>query len=84
MPFSHGSVYYVGHSVIHFYIKQQSKMYQITKEDLKTRQRILLIDSHSEVLEFETLREAEELVNIMNANASGYRYGYRKVGSVKK
>lgn len=60
-------------------------MYQITKQDIKDKSNvILLVDSHSEILEFDTLHEAEEFCGILNANAKGYKYSVKRVGSVPR
>ena len=41
---------------------------------------VIIIDSHNEVLEFETYEEAEKLRNLMEANSdSGYKYEVKKI-----
>lgn len=45
---------------------------------------VLIIDAHSEVLEFNTLEKAEEMRNLFQKNSdSGYKYEVKKVGSIK-
>lgn len=57
-------------------------MYQITKQDNKDKGRIILmVDAHSEILEFDTLHEAEDFCKILNANSSGFKYSVKRVGS---
>ena len=42
---------------------------------------VLLVDTHSEVLEFDTHEEAEKMKNIFQSNTdSGYRYVVKKAG----
>lgn len=42
---------------------------------------VLIIDTHSEVLEFDTPEEAEKVKALFQANTdSGYRYVVKKVG----
>jgi hypothetical protein len=60
-------------------------MYQITKQSLKDKGNvILLVDTHSEVLEFENLHEAEDFCGILNANANGFKYKVKRVGSTPR
>jgi hypothetical protein len=41
---------------------------------------VIIIDTHNEVLEFETYDEAEKLRNLMEANSdSGYKYEVKKI-----
>jgi archaellum biogenesis ATPase FlaH len=41
---------------------------------------VIIIDSHNEVLEFETYEEAEKLRNLMETNSdSGYKYEVKKI-----
>ena len=41
---------------------------------------VIMIDTHNEVLEFETKEEAEEFARIMNNNTdSGHKYEVKKV-----
>jgi hypothetical protein len=41
---------------------------------------VILIDTHYEVLEFETYDEAEKLRNLMETNSdSGYKYEVKKI-----
>lgn len=41
---------------------------------------VIIIDTHNEVLEFETYDEAEKLRNLMEANSdSGHRYEVKKI-----
>ena len=45
---------------------------------------VLLVDTHSEVLEFDTIKEAEKVRELFQANTdSGYRYVVKKVGTLK-
>jgi len=42
----------------------------------------LMIDTHSEVLEFDSFEEAEQIAKIMEANSNnGYKYRVRQVGT---
>lgn len=44
---------------------------------------VLIVDTHSEILEFDTREEAERVKDIFQANTdSGYRYVVKKVGTV--
>lgn len=57
-------------------------MYQILKEYSthgKT-QKVLMIDSHCEILEFDTIEEANEFCNILNANAVDSKYTVNENG----
>jgi hypothetical protein len=57
-----------------------SSIYQIVKENLKDPQiKVLLIDSHSEVIECDTLEEAEDICNIFNANSTDSKYYIKEV-----
>jgi hypothetical protein len=41
---------------------------------------VIIIDTHNEVLEFETYDEAEKLRNLMETNSdSGYKYEVKKI-----
>jgi hypothetical protein len=41
---------------------------------------VIIIDTHNEVLEFETFEEAEKMRDLMEANSdSGYRYEVKKI-----
>lgn len=41
---------------------------------------VIIIDTHNEVLEFETYEEAEKLRDLMEANSdSGYKYEVKKI-----
>lgn len=43
---------------------------------------VLIVDTHSEVLEFDTPEEAEKVKDIFQANTdSGYRYVVKRVGT---
>jgi hypothetical protein len=45
---------------------------------------VLIVDTHSEVLEFNTLEEAEKVKELFQANTdSGYRYEVKKVGTFR-
>lgn len=45
---------------------------------------VLIVDTHSEVLEFDTDKEAEEVRELFQSNTdSGYRYVVKKVGTLK-
>jgi len=45
---------------------------------------VLIIDTHSEVLEFDTPEEAEKVKELFQANTdSGYKYLVKKVGNSK-
>ena len=60
-------------------------MYQITKQDIKDKRKVvLLVDTHSEILEFESLHEAEDFCGILNANANGFKYSTKRVGSTPR
>jgi hypothetical protein len=59
-----------------------SSIYQIVKENLKDPDnKVLLVDSHSEVVEYETFKEAEELCCLFNANANDSRYYIKEIKS---
>lgn len=41
---------------------------------------IILLDSHDEIMEFETMEEAEKMKNLFEKNSdSGYRYLIKKI-----
>ena len=45
---------------------------------------VLIVDTHSEILEFDSPEEAEKIKDIFQANTdSGYRYAVKKVGTLK-
>lgn len=45
---------------------------------------VLIVDPHSEVLEFDTKEEAEKVKDIFQANTdSGYKYEVKKVGTLR-
>ena len=45
---------------------------------------VLIVDTHSEILEFDSPEEAEKVKDIFQANTdSGYRYVIKKVGNLK-
>jgi len=45
---------------------------------------VLIVDTHSEVLEFDTPEEAEKVRVLFQANTdSGYKYVVKKVGTLK-
>lgn len=45
---------------------------------------VLIVDTHSEVLEFDTPEEAEKIRKIFQSNTdSGYKYLVKKVGNSK-
>jgi len=58
-------------------------MYVIIKHVKTQNQRILpvvMLDTHSEVLEFDNEAKAQEIVNILNKNTdAGHRYEVKKV-----
>jgi hypothetical protein len=56
-------------------------MYQILKEyksDNKTHY-VLMIDSNCEILEFESLKEAQDFCLILNANAVDSKYAVKQI-----
>lgn len=58
-------------------------MYVIIKH-VKTRDQkilpVILLDAHGEVLEFESIEQAEQMSKILNTNSdSGHRYEVKKV-----
>ena len=61
-------------------------MYQILKEYKKGShtQKVLMVDSHSEILEFDLIQEALEFCNILNANAIDTTYTVRETGTKNK
>ena len=57
-------------------------VYQIIKQNLKNPlSRVLLVDSHSEVIEYETFQEAEDLCAVFNANSTDSKYYIKEVNS---
>jgi hypothetical protein len=45
---------------------------------------VIMLDSQSEILEFETEEEAINLTELMNANTdSGHKYSVKKIGHVQ-
>lgn len=55
-------------------------VYQIIKENLKDpKSKVLLVDSHSEVIECDTLDEAQDICDIFNANSTDSKYYIREV-----
>lgn len=54
-------------------------MYQILKQSLKDpKNKTLLVDDHSEILEIENLEDAEKICAIFNANSKDFKYTLRK------
>ena len=52
------------------------------KNEFGNEMPVLIVDTHSEVLEFNTPEEAEEVKNLFQSNANrGYRYIVKEVGS---
>lgn len=55
-------------------------MFQIVKESLSGKKiRVLLLNQNSEILEFDTIEEANDLCEILNANANGFIYTVKVV-----
>jgi hypothetical protein len=53
---------------------------KIIKNDRGIEIPIIMIDTHDEVLEFETYEEAEKMRDIMEKNSdSGYKYKVKKI-----
>ena len=53
----------------------------IKTSDNKSHMPVILLDSSSEVMEFETLKEAEEMQRRFQINSdSGYAYQVKKIG----
>lgn len=45
---------------------------------------VLIVDTHSEVLEFSNIEKAEEMRNLFQKNSdSGYRYEVKKIGTIR-
>jgi hypothetical protein len=45
---------------------------------------VLIVDTHSEILEFDSQEEAEKVKDIFQANTdSGYRYEVKRVGTLR-
>jgi hypothetical protein len=43
---------------------------------------VIMVDSHSEIWEFNSIEEADKISNIMNINSdSGHKYMIKKIGS---
>jgi hypothetical protein len=43
---------------------------------------VIMVDSHSEIWEFNSIEEADKISNIMNINSdSGHKYMVKKIGS---
>jgi hypothetical protein len=56
--------------------------YQIIKENLQNpKNRTVMIDSSSEVLEFENIEEAQVFCDILNANANDSKYYIKSIKS---
>ena len=50
------------------------------KNSLGREMPVIIIDTHNEVLEFETFEEAERMRDLMEANSdSGHRYEVKKI-----
>lgn len=50
------------------------------KNSMGVEMPVIIIDTHSEVLEFDTIEEAERLRRLMETNSdSGYRYEVKKI-----
>lgn len=50
------------------------------KNSMGVEMPVIIIDTHSEVLEFATIEEAERLRRLMETNSdSGYRYEVKKI-----
>ena len=61
--------------------------YLIIKEIKSTNGKILpvvLLDSHADVMEFDTPEEAEKMATMLNVNSdSGHTYRVKKIGSAE-
>ena len=58
-------------------------MFQISKQSLSGKKvNVLLLNENSEILEFDTIEEANALCDILNANASGFLYQVKVVTGV--
>lgn len=45
---------------------------------------VLMIDTHSEVWEFNSIEEAEKIRDILEKNSdSGYRYEVKRIGTIR-
>ena len=45
---------------------------------------VVLLDSHADVMEFETQEEADKMAAVLNVNSdSGHTYRVKKIGSVE-
>lgn len=54
------------------------------KNDKGIEMPVLIVDAHSEILEFDTEKEAEEVKDVFQANTdSGHRYAVKKVGTLR-
>lgn len=57
---------------------------KLIKNDKGVEMPVVLIDTHSEVWEFDSEKEAEEIRTILEKNSdSGYKYFIKKVGFQK-
>lgn len=58
-------------------------MYQILKEykNAGKRQFVLMVDGHSEILEFDSMQEAQDFCDILNANATDCVYTIRQANT---
>jgi hypothetical protein len=60
-------------------------MYVIIKEmtnQIKVKIHVIIINSQSEIWEFDTYEEAEEMRKVFEANSdSGYKYSVKKIGN---
>lgn len=55
-------------------------MFQISKQSLSGKKvNVLLLNENSEILEFDTIEEANALCDILNANANGFLYQVKVV-----
>jgi hypothetical protein len=44
---------------------------------------VILLDTHSDVMEFETREEADSMAEILSVNSdSGHKYRVKKIGSI--
>jgi hypothetical protein len=61
-------------------------MYQILKEYKHSGkiQYVLMVDGHSEILEFDNIEEAQEFCDILNANAIDCKYSIRQGNIIYK
>lgn len=58
-------------------------MFQIVKQEVKTKRNTLMLDSQAEVLEYDNLCDAKDMCDILNANAKGFSYKVKEVPSVR-